>query len=593
MMEVERELFKLGVPVKTRHNEVAPGQFEIAPVFESANIATDHQQLVMIMLKSVRRAPRPGLPAAREALRRRQRLGQARQLLVRQLDPGQPARSRRHAARQRAVPGVLRRRHPRRAQVRRAAARRDRHRRQRSPPGRQRSAAGHHLDLPRRAARRTCSSRSRRAAPSRPRCKSMLEIGVDTLPQAAARRGRSQPHQPVRLHRQPLRVPRGRLRASRSRTRWSRVNTAHRRVAATTSRPSSRRAVASGKKLNVAIQDVLAEIMQRARRGRASTATATRPSGTPKPRSAACRTTRPRVDALPVLQSAGGRRAVRQVQGAVAARAAAAATRSTLEQYIKTVNVEAKLDRQDRPRRRSCRRPCATRQELADNATAVKAAGSTPDTSAAQAGDRADRQAAGGLTGAREARRATTAARTCSPRPSTSATRSCRAMLKVRESRRRAGRRGRRRPVAAADLPGDPLHQVGPGPSSKFGTLRGSRASIKFGTLNGSRASIKFGTLRGSRASIKFGTLRGSRASIKFGTLRGSRASIKFGTLRGSRAPIKFGTLRGSRAPIKFGTLRGSRAPIKFGTLRGSRAPTAAGILCWRPWFFLPRLQPA
>ncbi|MBN2342905.1 MAG: glutamine synthetase III [Deltaproteobacteria bacterium] len=53
MLEVERELFKLGIPVKTRHNEVAPGQFEIAPVYESANIATDHQQLVMVTLKAV------------------------------------------------------------------------------------------------------------------------------------------------------------------------------------------------------------------------------------------------------------------------------------------------------------------------------------------------------------------------------------------------------------------------------------------------------------------------------------------------------------------------------------------------------------
>ncbi len=53
MFEVERELFKLGIPVKTRHNEVAPGQYEIAPIFESANIATDHQQLIMITLKRV------------------------------------------------------------------------------------------------------------------------------------------------------------------------------------------------------------------------------------------------------------------------------------------------------------------------------------------------------------------------------------------------------------------------------------------------------------------------------------------------------------------------------------------------------------
>jgi glutamine synthetase len=53
MIAAERELFKLGIPAKTRHNEVAPGQFEIAPMFESANVATDHQQLVMVVLKRV------------------------------------------------------------------------------------------------------------------------------------------------------------------------------------------------------------------------------------------------------------------------------------------------------------------------------------------------------------------------------------------------------------------------------------------------------------------------------------------------------------------------------------------------------------
>ncbi len=53
MLEVERELFKLGVPVKTRHNEVAPSQYEVAPVFENANVATDHQQLLMTTLDKV------------------------------------------------------------------------------------------------------------------------------------------------------------------------------------------------------------------------------------------------------------------------------------------------------------------------------------------------------------------------------------------------------------------------------------------------------------------------------------------------------------------------------------------------------------
>ena len=55
MMDVERELYRLGVPVKTRHNEVAPGQYEIAPIFESANVAADHQQLTMTVLKSTAR----------------------------------------------------------------------------------------------------------------------------------------------------------------------------------------------------------------------------------------------------------------------------------------------------------------------------------------------------------------------------------------------------------------------------------------------------------------------------------------------------------------------------------------------------------
>ena len=53
MLDSEKELFKLGVPVKTRHNEVAPGQFELAPMFEFANVATDHQQLTMTTLRKV------------------------------------------------------------------------------------------------------------------------------------------------------------------------------------------------------------------------------------------------------------------------------------------------------------------------------------------------------------------------------------------------------------------------------------------------------------------------------------------------------------------------------------------------------------
>ncbi|HEY6531291.1 MAG TPA: glutamine synthetase III, partial [Acidimicrobiales bacterium] len=53
MLDAEQELFKLGIPAKTRHNEVAPGQFEIAPMFERSNVASDHQQLLMTVLKKV------------------------------------------------------------------------------------------------------------------------------------------------------------------------------------------------------------------------------------------------------------------------------------------------------------------------------------------------------------------------------------------------------------------------------------------------------------------------------------------------------------------------------------------------------------
>ena len=51
MQDFEDRLYKLGIPAKTHHNEVAPGQFEIAPYFEAANVAADHQQLLMTVLK--------------------------------------------------------------------------------------------------------------------------------------------------------------------------------------------------------------------------------------------------------------------------------------------------------------------------------------------------------------------------------------------------------------------------------------------------------------------------------------------------------------------------------------------------------------
>jgi glutamine synthetase len=55
MLDTERELAKLGVPIKTRHNEVAPNQYEVAPIFENSNVGADHQQLTMQIMQNVAR----------------------------------------------------------------------------------------------------------------------------------------------------------------------------------------------------------------------------------------------------------------------------------------------------------------------------------------------------------------------------------------------------------------------------------------------------------------------------------------------------------------------------------------------------------
>jgi glutamine synthetase len=55
MLEVELELAKLGVPIKTRHNEVAPNQYEVAPIFENSNLGSDHQHLTMQVMQGIAR----------------------------------------------------------------------------------------------------------------------------------------------------------------------------------------------------------------------------------------------------------------------------------------------------------------------------------------------------------------------------------------------------------------------------------------------------------------------------------------------------------------------------------------------------------
>jgi len=53
MHDLDQDLFRLGIPAKTRHNEVAPSQFEIAPIYEDANIATDHNQLLLDSMRKI------------------------------------------------------------------------------------------------------------------------------------------------------------------------------------------------------------------------------------------------------------------------------------------------------------------------------------------------------------------------------------------------------------------------------------------------------------------------------------------------------------------------------------------------------------
>ena len=55
MKDLEYECYKLGIPVKTRHNEVAPNQFEVAPIFEETNLANDHNLLLMSVMRKVAR----------------------------------------------------------------------------------------------------------------------------------------------------------------------------------------------------------------------------------------------------------------------------------------------------------------------------------------------------------------------------------------------------------------------------------------------------------------------------------------------------------------------------------------------------------
>ena len=162
IQEIQHECFMMGIPMRTRHREVAPNQYECAPFFGLATTQIDQNLMFMQIAEEV--AARHGLACllAREALPGHQRLGQAQQLLDRherrrqplQRQAGSPFPNQECRAEPRPLPDHHGRRRPAVDTPRRPDAHGDRVAGQRLPPRRVRGAAGDRLDLPRRLAHR-------------------------------------------------------------------------------------------------------------------------------------------------------------------------------------------------------------------------------------------------------------------------------------------------------------------------------------------------------------------------------------------------------------------------------------------------------
>ena len=153
MMDLDRELWRVGIPAKTRHNEVAPAQFELAPVFEGTSVGSDHNMVVMNLMRRI--AAQHGLVALLHekpfggvnGSGKHNNWSMATDDGENLLDPGNTPHDNAQflAFLVAVIRGV-----DTHADLLRAAHRR---RRQRPPPGRQRGPAGDRLDLPGRAAR--------------------------------------------------------------------------------------------------------------------------------------------------------------------------------------------------------------------------------------------------------------------------------------------------------------------------------------------------------------------------------------------------------------------------------------------------------
>ena len=209
MMEVERELYKVGVPLKTRHNEVAPSQYEVAPIFENANVATDHQMMTMEMLRRI--APKFGLAcllhekpfAGVNGSGKHLNWSMSDDLGNNLLNPGETPHDNIQflvfcAAVLRAVnkfQGLLRFSIASAGNDHRLGA-------NEAPPAIISIFLGDMLTDIFEQIEKAGSAKTTKSG-------GIMDIGVVGAAEAAARRRRPQPHQPVRVHRQQVRVPRG------------------------------------------------------------------------------------------------------------------------------------------------------------------------------------------------------------------------------------------------------------------------------------------------------------------------------------------------------------------------------------------------
>ncbi len=375
MMDVERELFKLGVPVKTRHNEVAPGQFEVAPVFESGNIAADHQQLVMVTLKRVaekyglvcllHEKPFAGVNGSGKHLN----YSFGNQSQGNLLDPGDTPHENAQflvfcAAVIRAVhkyAGILRAEIASAANDHRLGA-------NEAPPAIISIFLGEQLS--------DVFDQIRQGGAKSSKMKGTLEIGVDTLPKLpkdAGDRNRTSPFAFTGNRFEFRAVGSGQAIGGP----LAAVNTI---VAESCDYIASKleAAVASGKKLNVAVQEILAEVAKEhlavvfdGNGYSAEWHAEAEKRGLPN-----LKTT---VDALPVLQKPEVI-ALFDKYKVLSPRELQSRYEVYLEQYIKTINVESKLTVK---MAKTSILPAALRYQtdLANNAIAVKAAGLNPDTS--------------------------------------------------------------------------------------------------------------------------------------------------------------------------------------------------------------------